>query len=122
MLYSHLKYRLNIRPTAIVGALIVIANTCYADSQHQPTNQIDTYPAERIIIPIASQGDYLGTISTPAAREKQAAILQRYGQPNTQTAPTGSPPISRWDYADFSVYFEGDVVIHSVLKHRVMGM
>jgi len=28
----------------------------------------------------------------------------------------GQPPITRWDYPTFSVYFENDRVIHAVAK------
>jgi hypothetical protein len=28
------------------------------------------------------------------------------------------PPITRWDYPAFSVYFEHDRVIHAVARHR----
>jgi hypothetical protein len=27
----------------------------------------------------------------------------------------GAPPITRWDYPNFSVFFEGDRVIHAVV-------
>jgi len=44
-------------------------------------------------------------------------VEQRYGSPNERRAPVGDPPISRWLYDDYSVYFEYDLVIESVL-HR----
>lgn len=44
-------------------------------------------------------------------------VEQRYGRPNERRAPVGEPPISRWLYDDYSVYFEHDLVIESVLHH-----
>ena len=44
-------------------------------------------------------------------------VEQRYGRPNERRAPVGEPPISRWLYDDYSVYFEHDLVIESVLNH-----
>lgn len=44
-------------------------------------------------------------------------VEQRYGAPNERRAPVGEPPITRWIYDDYSVYFEYDLVIESVL-HR----
>ncbi len=41
-------------------------------------------------------------------------VLQRYGQPLRRRGPVGRPPITRWDYPAFSVYFEGRYVIHAV--------
>lgn len=47
----------------------------------------------------------------------KAQVEQRYGRPNERRAPVGEPPISRWLYNDYSVYFEHDLVIESVLNH-----
>jgi len=44
-------------------------------------------------------------------------VEQRFGRPNERRAPVGEPPISRWLYDDYSVYFEHDLVIESVLHH-----
>jgi hypothetical protein len=42
-------------------------------------------------------------------------IESRFGQPEQRHQPVGDPPITRWDYADYSVYFEHDLVLFSVL-------
>jgi len=47
----------------------------------------------------------------------KAEVERRYGNPNQRNAPVGDPPISRWIYDDYSVYFEYDLVIESVLHH-----
>jgi len=47
----------------------------------------------------------------------KAQVEQRYGTPNERRSPVGEPPITRWVYEDYSVYFEHDLVIESVL-HR----
>lgn len=47
----------------------------------------------------------------------QADVERRYGTPNDRRSPVGDPPITRWVYDDYSVYFEHDLVIESVL-HR----
>lgn len=47
----------------------------------------------------------------------RAQVEERYGRPNERRAPVGDPPISRWLYDGYSVYFEHDLVIESVL-HR----
>ncbi len=39
-----------------------------------------------------------------------------YGSPADRKSAVGDPPITRWEYADFVVYFEYDRVIHSVRK------
>ena len=39
-----------------------------------------------------------------------------WGQPAERRAAVGDPPITRWVYPEFIVYFEYDRVIHAVLK------
>lgn len=46
-----------------------------------------------------------------------AQVESRFGAPAQKHAPVGDPPISRWVYDDFNVYFEYDLVIESVLHH-----
>ncbi len=41
-------------------------------------------------------------------------VETRFGPPDTRKLPVGDPPITRWIYADFRVYFEHQWVIHSV--------
>ena len=53
----------------------------------------------------------------PTDHQTMQAIESRYGEPGTRHAAVGEPPITRWDYQDYSVYFEYDRVLFSVL-HR----
>lgn len=43
----------------------------------------------------------------------QSEVKATFGEPISARAPVGKPPIIRWDYTDYSVYFEGNYVIHS---------
>ncbi len=52
----------------------------------------------------------------PSRGMTQASVQSRFGEPVSRIAAVGDPPISRWHYQDFIVYFEYDRVIHSVLK------
>jgi hypothetical protein len=52
----------------------------------------------------------------PKRGASKAQIAAQYGAPSTKHAPVGKPPITRWDYPAFSVYFEYDHVIDSVVK------
>lgn len=44
------------------------------------------------------------------------SVERRFGAPTRREGPVGDPPITRWDYPDFSVYFEYDRVIHAVAR------
>jgi hypothetical protein len=45
-------------------------------------------------------------------------VTQRFGEPSKRHTAVGQPPITRWDYPGFSVYFEYDRVIDSVRQRR----
>jgi hypothetical protein len=72
--------------------------------------------AETVEIPVGSQGQ-LGEIAELRGL-KQNEISNRLGEPVGIQGPVGDPAISRWEYPDFYVYFEWDVVLHTVQKHR----
>lgn len=42
-------------------------------------------------------------------------VRSRFGEPAEVLGPVGEPPITRWIYQDYTVYFERDRVIHSVV-------
>ncbi len=48
-------------------------------------------------------------------------VERRYGQPLERRAAVGDPPISRWVYSDYSVFFEHQLVIESVLHHEAVA-
>ena len=53
----------------------------------------------------------------PVRGMSMASVEARYGAPTTREGAVGDPPISRWDYPAFVVYFEYDHVIHAVVRH-----
>lgn len=54
------------------------------------------------------------TVERPARGVTMAAVEAKFGVPQTRRAAVGTPPITRWDYAGFSVFFEGERVIDAV--------
>ena len=52
----------------------------------------------------------------PTRGMTQASVEAKFGAPAAVKAPVGDPPITRWEYADFVVFFEYDKVIHAVRK------
>ena len=52
----------------------------------------------------------------PTRGMSQERVEANYGTPEARVAAVGDPPISRWEYPDFIVYFEYDKVIHAVSK------
>lgn len=52
----------------------------------------------------------------PARGATKSGVESNFGTPLSKDAAVGDPPISSWEYADFTVYFEYDRVLHSVEK------
>lgn len=68
--------------------------------------------AETVAVPVGKQGN--ANVDTPARGLFKPQVEQRYGAPNKKISSVGEPPISRWEYSNFTVYFDTDYVIHSV--------
>lgn len=50
----------------------------------------------------------------PARGTTMARVEATYGAPTQRLAAVGQPPITRWEYPGFVVYFEHSHVIHTV--------
>ena len=64
-----------------------------------------------------------GGLPRPTRGMTMAAVEARFGAPERRHPPVGTPgsrtqpPITRWDYPRFSVFFENDRVLNTVV-HR----
>jgi hypothetical protein len=54
------------------------------------------------------------TVTQPARGMLMKAVEKQFGAPATRHPTVGKPPITRWDYPNFSVFFEGERVIDTV--------
>lgn len=75
--------------------------------------------AETLALPVAAEPATQASSALPLRGEAQAQVLARFGAPRQRHAAVGGdsprhPPITRWDYADFSVFFENDHVVDAV--------
>ena len=69
----------------------------------------------------AALADTLQVAATPASRagvpsrgQTMAEVERQFGAPASRLAAVGQPPITRWVYPGFVVFFEGSRVIHAV--------
>ena len=53
----------------------------------------------------------------PGRGMSMQGVEQKFGQPVVKRDAVGDPPITRWEYQNFIVYFEYQTVIHAVEKH-----
>lgn len=54
------------------------------------------------------------SVATPKRGSTMTEVEKHFGAPVEKHATVGQPPITRWDYNGFSVFFEHDRVIHAV--------
>ena len=50
----------------------------------------------------------------PARGMSMDGVERDFGPPTARRAAVGEPPITRWEYPTFTVYFEYQFVIHAV--------
>lgn len=53
-------------------------------------------------------------VERPHRGATMQSVEKQFGAPTERHATVGQPPITRWDYPGFSVFFEKDRVIHAV--------
>lgn len=67
----------------------------------------------RYDVPNSSAG-----VLRPTQGMNMSQVEQKFGAPETKVPAVGDPPISRWVYTDFEVFFEYDKVLHSVVIRK----
>lgn len=50
----------------------------------------------------------------PSRGIRMGAVLGEFGEPDQRFGPVGEPPITEWVYGSFRVYFEYEIVLHSI--------
>ena len=56
-----------------------------------------------------------GRMALPQNGQSKKSIAAKFGAPVQKLSAVGDPPISSWRYETYSVYFEYDLVLFSVL-------
>ena len=54
----------------------------------------------------------------PVRGMTMATVARRWGEPGSRSAAVGTPPITRWEYPGFIVFFEYEHVVHAVVRSR----
>lgn len=68
--------------------------------------------AESLTIPGHTVSDEVQVM--PRRGINMDAVLDEFGQPDERFGPVGDPPITEWVYGGFRVYFEHELVLHSI--------
>ncbi len=84
------------------------------------------FAAASFVIATAASADVLlinamreaANVPRPVNGMSMAEVESRFGAPTQKHPAIGQPPITRWDYDRYSVYFEHQTVLHSVVRRE----
>ena len=74
--------------------------------------------ADTVKIPVSKQPFADKKTAIPIAGASKSQVERNFGNPTRKFQPVGQPPITRWDYGQFTVYFEYDLVLHTVINFK----
>lgn len=55
----------------------------------------------------------------PTREMTMQQVKAQFGAPDSIKPAVGNPPITRWVYADYTVYFEGNLTLDTVENHPI---
>lgn len=101
---------------ALVAAALATLGTANAETLQIPDEPVgpDYHQGAAEDPAFAAPGEQSVETDLPVRGMSMNAVESRFGAPREKLGPVGEPPITRWVYADYTVYFEGRYVIHTV--------
>ncbi len=67
------------------------------------------------VMNMKSVGDVPADVQLPSRASTMEQVKSQFGEPGNTMPAVGDPPITRWDYGNFTVFFEYNRVIDSVV-------
>lgn len=67
-----------------------------------------------VVDAVAEAGTSAG--ERPSRGMTMGTVERRWGAPESRSAAVGQPPITRWEYPGFTVFFEYQHVVHAVRR------
>ncbi|HET6656012.1 MAG TPA: hypothetical protein VFH57_07160 [Gammaproteobacteria bacterium] len=75
--------------------------------------------AALLALPLAAVAEQPAhSVNRPVHGMTMRNVAQIFGTPVKKVPAVGDPPITRWIYADYVVYFENNIVLHTVSKDK----
>ena len=96
--------------TSLIAAALVLASA--------PLLLPATAHAESLRVKVHQEQHY----NMPKRGMTMDQVATKFGAPTTNVPAVGKPPISRWEYPGFVVYFEAEHVIHSVVANSLASL
>lgn len=89
-----------------IAATLIAATMAALAPAFAPVN------ADELQMPAATSA----TSGTPSRGMTMEKVEATFGAPASREAAVGQPPITRWEYPAYVVYFEHNIVLHTVVK------
>ena len=70
--------------------------------------------AEEVAVPVGQQSAEIDRSGLPTNGMSKNEVYTTYGAALKEYPAVGEPPISRWKFESFTVYFEHEKVVHAV--------
>lgn len=94
--------------------LLIGCSLTYAENKASTVTQSDAQVSE-VVIPLSGQ-EIKKHMVGPKRGTSMKQVEAKFGKAIKIHPAKGKPPITRWDYPEFSVYFESNSVIHTVSR------
>lgn len=91
----------------VVPAVLLLTATAVpaqADTLSMPDQEAQTQQGASVDLPVRGMS--------------MKHVEAKFGSPQKKLPAVGDPPITRWVYPDYTVYFEYRYVIHAVLNRK----
>ena len=100
---------MGLRHLSFAAIALLGMHVACADELKMPAQPPTASPVER---------PHTLSIAMPERGMSMREVEAKYGAPLKKLPAVGKPPITRWVYPDYTVYFEYKYVIHSVLDRK----
>lgn len=110
-----------IQITATGFLLLGLSANISADELNMPTAEPMAEPmtevAETTTTEMAAPEANEYTVQLPGRGMSMEMVQNRFGEALEKYSAVGDPPITKWTYKNFTVYFESEFVIHAVVNN-----
>jgi hypothetical protein len=72
-------------------------------------------PAPAATEPATTEPAAAVATAKPNRGATMSAVREKFGAPSQEAPAVGQPPITRWEYPGYVVFFENDRVLHTVV-------
>ncbi len=117
--YSRFASVLTTSLTRLLASLALVSATSAFAQETMMEGEMSeemTISGDEVVVPVGQQGADKDSMARPMIGMTSDEVEATFGAPKDWSDPVGEPPITIWHYDEFSVYYEYNRVIHTVVK------